>query len=314
MPLNSFLKHRGRFNTVSLDDLIMPVFVREAISGKQPVASMPGIFQYTLDEAVDHAKEIEALGLKAIILFGIPGAKDAQGSAAFASNGIVQRTIRAIKNTTKDLIVIADCCLCQYTLDGNCGLVDNGTIDNDDTRNVLKKIAVSQARAGADIIAPSGMITRMVRSIRKGLDDSGFNATKIMAYSAKYASHFYGPFREAGGSSFQGNVRETQLDYTDSESCIDKVTADIHEGADITMVKPALSYLDIISKIRRATDVPLAVYNVSGEYAMVKFAAQQNAVNEHRVVHEMLSAMKRAGADFIITYFAKEFALQAVNE
>ena len=308
MNTEQFVSHNGRFKEVYLNDLIMPIFIREDIKSKNPVKSMPGIFQYSVEEATQKAKEIEDLGIPAIILFGIPRKKDERGSEAYNPNGIIQQAIGSIKKNTKELILIADCCLCEYTKDGECGIACDGTIDNDTTLNLLKEISLSQAKAGADIIAPSGMISKMVASIRTALEENNFKNTKIMSYSAKYASNFYGPFREACGSEFQGGVRKTQLDYRDSESSVKEVLEDIREGADIVMVKPALSYLDIIAKVRQSTDMTLAAYNVSGEYSMVKFAAQNSAINEEKVVNEILSSIKRAGADFIITYFAEDVA------
>ncbi|MBF0252421.1 MAG: porphobilinogen synthase [Candidatus Omnitrophica bacterium] len=313
MKVDNFLLHKGRHKKVSVSDLVMPIFVREDITAKNPVASMPGIFQYTLDEAALKAAELEKLGIPAVILFGIPSKKDNLGSNAYTENGIVQQAVRAIKKKTKDLIVITDCCLCEYTLDGECGVLCENTIDNDTTRELLGKIAVSQANAGADIIAPSGMITNMVSTIRTALNKAGYTNTKIMSYSVKYASNFYGPFREAGGSNFKGKVRSTQIDPMNAEISIKKVLTDINEGADITMVKPALSYLDIISKVRAVTDIALAAYNVSGEYSMIKFAAANNAVDEIKIVNEILLSMKRAGADIIITYFAESFAKSRIS-
>ena len=308
--------NNNRFKPVSVSDLIMPIFVREGIESRQEILSMPGVFQFTIDEAVDKALEVEKLGIQAVILFGIPLQKDDTGSGSFNMNGIVQKAIRAIKQKTTDLIVIADCCMCEYTTNGECGLMIDYTIDNDTTRETLKKIAISQAKAGADIIAPSGMITRMVEIIRNALDDEGFNDKKIMSYSAKYASNFYGPFRDAGGSAFTGESRSTQLDCLDIDAAaaVKEILEDIKEGADFTMVKPALSYLDIIAKVRSETDTTLAAFNVSGEYSMVKFAAKNGAADEAKIVNEILLSIKRAGADLIITYFAEDVAKRLTKE
>ncbi|MFH1504981.1 MAG: porphobilinogen synthase [Candidatus Omnitrophota bacterium] len=314
MNIEKLLNHKGRHKKVAVEDLIMPIFVREDIESKNLVSSMPGIFQYTVGEAVDKALEIEKLAIPAIIIFGIPRQKSDTGDEAFNSKGIVQKAIRAIKQKSANLIVIADCCLCAYTKNGECGLIVDGTIDNDLTREALKKIAVSQAQAGADIIAPSGMITYGVEVIRKALDQRGFSDRKIMSYSAKYASSFYSPFREAGGTAFAGPQRKTQLDSFNTRLGVEKVLEDIKQGADFTMVKPALSYLDVIAKVRCLTDISLVAYNVSGEYSLVKFAAQNGAIDEIKVTNEILLSIKRAGADLIITYFAEDLARRLLKK
>lgn len=270
---------------------------------------MPGCFQESIDEVVKTAKEVYSLGIPAVILFGIPEHKDELGSGAYDDEGVVQRAIRDIKDKVPELYVITDVCLCEYTSHGHCGIVEQGDVDNDRTLDLLAREAVSHARAGADMVAPSDMMDGRVEAIRAALDDEGFENIPIMSYAAKYASAFYGPFREAAESTPQfGDRRSYQMDPANRREAIREVALDIEEGADIVMVKPALSYLDIISDIRYNFDVPVAAYNVSGEYSLVKAAARLGWVDEQRIMMEILTSIKRAGADLILTYFAKEAA------
>ncbi len=296
---------------VSKDDLILPLFIDENIAhGSKPIESMPGQYRHSIEHSVEEVMEARSLGIKSIIIFGIPARKDEAGSEAYNDNGVVQRAVRQIKNEIDDVVIITDLCLCEYTTHGHCGLVENGRILNDPTLDVLAKIAVSQANAGADIVAPSGMMDGMVHAIRAALDDSGFTDTAIMSYSAKYSSALYGPFREAADSAYKfGDRSSYQMDFANAREAIREVELDINEGADIVMVKPALFYLDIISRVRaRFDDVPLAAYNVSGEYTMLKSAADKGYLKHDELIMECLTAIKRAGADLIITYFAKEAA------
>ncbi len=294
---------------LSTDDLVMPLFVREGIEKAVPIESMPGNFQWPVEALVKRCAEIASLGIPAVILFGVPQEKDAEASSAVSDQGIVQTAVRAIKESVGDLAVITDVCLCEYTDHGHCGMVrEDGAVDNDATLEVLASQALSHARAGADIVAPSDMMDGRVGRIRRALDESGFRDVAIMAYSAKFASAFYGPFREAAGSAPQfGDRRGYQMDFN-AEEALREVALDIEEGADIVMVKPALAYLDIVRRVKERFGVPLAVYNVSGEYAMLKAAARNGWLDEKRVMMEMLFAMKRAGADFILTYWAEEAA------
>jgi len=286
------------------------MFVSETAAQPEPIKAMPGIFRFPIDEAMAEAQRIFDLGIPAVLLFGIPAKKDATGSASLDPDGIVQRSIKKIKQSCPDLIVAADVCLCEYTHHGHCGIIRNNTVDNDATIDILARQAVSFARAGADIVAPSDMMDGRVKAIRRGLDESDFLNTIIMAYSAKYASAFYGPFREAAGSTPQfGDRKGYQMDCGNAREALGEIAADIHEGADIVMVKPALAYLDIISKAKEKFDVPLAAYNVSGEYSMVKLAAAKGFADERALTLEILTAIKRAGADIIISYHAPDVAL-----
>lgn len=298
-----------RETSLSHDDFIYPLFVTFGKGIKKEVSSMPGCFQESIDEVIKTAKEVYSLGIPAVILFGIPEHKDEMGSEAYSDEGVVQRAIREIKDKVPELYVITDVCLCEYTSHGHCGIIEKGDVVNDRTLDLLAREAVSHARAGADMVAPSDMMDGRVKAIRAALDDEGFEHIPIMSYAAKYASAFYGPFREAAESSPQfGDRRSYQMDPANRREAIKEVALDIEEGADIVMVKPALSYLDIISDIRYNFDVPVAAYNVSGEYSLVKAAARLGWVDEQRIMMEILTSIKRAGADLILTYFAKEAA------
>lgn len=290
-------------------DFIYPLFVIPGKGVQNPITSMPECFQESPDIAVESAKEAFSLGIPAVILFGIPDKKDEIGSSAYDDSGVVQQTVRAIKDTIPDMIIITDVCLCEYTSHGHCGIIKNGKVDNDSTLEVLALEALSHARAGADIVAPSDMMDGRVGYIRKALDQEGFTDTVILSYAAKYASAFYGPFREAAQSAPAfGDRRSYQMDPANRREALKEVALDIEEGADIVMVKPALAYLDIISDVKRSFNVPVAAYNVSGEYSMVKAAAKLGWLNEDAVMLEILTAIKRAGADLILTYFAKRAA------
>jgi porphobilinogen synthase len=270
---------------------------------------MPGVFQLSADELVREAAEVNELGIPAILLFGIPEAKDEMGSEAYASNGIVQRAVKELKERVSDLCVVTDVCLCEYTSHGHCGVVKDGDVDNDATLELLARTALSHAEAGADMVAPSDMMDGRVAVIRDTLDESGLTDTLIMAYAAKYASSFYGPFRDAAHSTPQfGDRRSYQMDPANSDEAIREISLDVEEGADIIMVKPALAYLDVIRRASVEFDLPLAAYNVSGEYSMIKAAAEKGWLDEERVMTEVLTGIKRAGADIIITYFAKNAA------
>jgi len=288
---------------------IYPLFVRAGRGIRQPVASMPGVFQLSQDTAADEAQEVRDLGIPAVILFGLPEKKDEKGSEAYASDGVVQEAVRAIKDRCPNLVVITDVCLCEYTSHGHCGVLRGRDVDNDPTLEILARIAVSHAQAGADMVAPSDMMDGRVGAIREALDAEGFPQTAVMAYSAKYCSAFYGPFREAAESAPQfGDRRAYQMDPPNAREALREIQLDIEEGADIIMVKPALAYLDIIRRVREEFDWPVAAYNVSGEYAMIKAAAANGWLDEQRAMMEVLTAIHRAGADQIITYFAKDAA------
>ncbi|MCP8307580.1 MAG: porphobilinogen synthase [archaeon] len=289
-------------------DLIYPIFVDESAKVPTPIKSMPGYSRLPIQYVVGEVKQATEQGIKAVILFGIPSKKDETGSKAFAMDGIIQKTIHNLKNEfSNQIVVITDVCICEYTTHGHCGIVKDGEIINDLTLEILQKVAISHAQAGADIVAPSGMIDGQVKSIRKALDDSGFNQVGIMAYSAKYASCFYGPFREAVESKPKfGDRKSYQMGYGNPDEALREMELDISEGADIIMVKPALPYLDIIYRAKSKFRVPIAAYNVSGEYAMVKAAAKMGWIDERDAILEILTGIKRAGADLIITYFAKD--------
>ena len=290
-----------RETTLQVDDLIMPLFVVHGTGIRQEIAPMPGNYRLSVDQLTKEVKEIAALGIPAVILFGIPEHKDAYGSEAYAKDGIIQQAVRAIKDSVTDLLVITDTCLCEYTSHGHCGVVEHGSVKNDPTIELLAKAAVSQAEAGADMIAPSDMMDGRVAAIREALDTDGFEEVAIMAYAAKYASSFYGPFREAVEATPQfGDRRSYQMDSANAAEALREVALDIEEGADIVMVKPALAYLDIVWRIRTEFDVPVAAYNVSGEFAMVKAAARLGWLEEERAMCEILTAIKRAGADLIL--------------
>jgi porphobilinogen synthase len=303
--LRSLIRETG----LEPNNLIYPVFVGPGKDKAQPVSSMPGVAQLSVDRAAKECAEVGALGIPAVILFGIPEEKDAVGSEAYADSGVVQQAICAVKEKTPEMVVITDVCLCEYTDHGHCGVIKNGDVDNDSTLELLAKEALSHARAGADIIAPSDMMDGRVGAIRKALDGNGFSQTPIMAYAAKYASGFYGPFREAAESTPQfGDRRSYQMDPANSNEALREVELDIQEGADIVMVKPAMAYLDIIYRVKQKFGYPVAAYNVSGEYSMIKAAGQNGWIDEQRIMMEVLLAIRRAGADMILTYFAKDAA------
>jgi porphobilinogen synthase len=290
-------------------DFIYPLFVVEGRGVRTPVPSMPGIDNLSVDLAVEEAKRARAVGVPSVILFGIPGHKDPRGSGAWAEDGIVQKALRALKESVPELQLIADVCLCEYTDHGHCGVIRGGEVDNDQSLPLLAQMAVSCARAGADIVAPSDMMDGRVAAIRTALDGAGLSGTPILSYAAKYASGFYGPFREAAQSTPQfGDRRGYQMDPGNVREALKEVALDLEEGADMVMVKPALSYLDVITKVKQRFDVPLAAYNVSGEYAMVKAAAANGWIDGQRVMMEVLTSIKRAGADLILTYHAVEAA------
>ncbi len=300
------LRRLIRETTLSVSDLIYPMFVVHGHDTATEISAMPGCYQYSVDTLVMAAKELAALGIPGTILFGIPAMKDPLGSEAYADDGIIQQAVRAIKDAVPDLLVMTDVCLCEYTDHGHCGVIEAGEVQNDPTLELLVKESISHARAGADVIAPSDMMDGRVGAIRTALDENGYQNTPIMAYSAKYASAFYGPFREAAESTPQfGDRRAYQMDPANAEEALREVSLDIEEGADILMVKPALAYLDVIHRVKTEFQVPVAAYNVSGEYAMVKAAAENGWIDEERVALELLTSIKRAGADMILTYFAK---------
>ena len=298
-----------RETALSHNDLIYPLFVGPGKDTAHPVESMPGVSQLSADRAVKECEEAAALGIPAVILFGIPERKDSLGSEAYADSGVVQKAIRGIKEKVPELLVITDVCLCEYTDHGHCGIVKNGDVDNDSTLELLAKEALSHAKAGADIVAPSDMMDGRVGAIRKILDQNGFQQVAIMAYAAKYASGFYAPFREAAESAPQfGDRRSYQMDPANADEALREVELDIHEGADIIMVKPAMAYLDIVYRVKQKFGYPVAAYSVSGEYSMIKAAGQNGWIDEQRIMWEVLTAIKRAGADMILTYFAKDVA------
>lgn len=303
------LRRMVREIEVTRDDLVYPLFVAHGLDAKVEVPSMPGVYQLSVDLLRKEAEEVRSLGIPAVLLFGIPSTKDEAGSEAYAADGIVQKAVREIKKSLPDLVVITDVCLCEYTSHGHCGVIRDGEVANDETLDLLARTAVSHAEAGADIVAPSDMMDGRVASIREALDDRGFVNTAIMSYAAKFASAFYGPFRDAAGCAPRfGDRCGYQMDPPNRREALKEMSLDLEEGADILMVKPALAYLDVISDARASFDVPVAAYNVSGEYCMVKAAAEKGVIDEHRAVAEILTAIKRAGADIIITYSAKDFA------
>ncbi|MFW6357792.1 MAG: porphobilinogen synthase [Chroococcales cyanobacterium] len=308
-----FLRRMVRETTLTKNDLIYPLFAVPGEAIAQEVKSMPGVYQLSIDKIVEEAKEVYDLGIPAIILFGIPETKDTEATGAWHDHGIVQKAATAVKEAVPELVVIVDTCLCEYTNHGHCGYLEvgdlTGRVLNDPTLELLKKTAVSQAKAGADIIAPSGMMDGFVTAIREGLDEAGFKNIPILSYAAKYASAYYGPFRDAADSSPQfGDRRTYQMDPANTREALKEVELDIAEGADMLMVKPALSYMDIIWRVKEITHLPVAAYNVSGEYSMIKAAALNGWIDEERVVMETLISFKRAGADLILTYHAKDAA------
>jgi len=298
-----------RETSLSVNDLILPLFVIDGQDVKNPIPSMPGHFQLSIDNFLKTAEDAYQLGIPAIVLFGIPENKDPLGTRAYADDGIVQRATRAVKEKLPDLVVITDVCLCQYTDHGHCGVVEGDTIDNDASLDLIARTALSHARAGADMVAPSDMMDGRVGEIREILDENNFDQIPIMSYAAKYCSAYYGPFRSAADSAPKfGDRRTYQMDPANALEAIREVTMDIEEGADIIMVKPALAYLDIICRVREEIDLPLAAYNVSGEFSMIKAAEKMGWIDGSKVMMETLTAIKRAGADMILTYFAIEAA------
>jgi len=303
------IRNMVRETSLSVNDFVYPIFVVPGINIRQEIPSMPGQYHLSADQAAEAAKQAAELGIPAVLLFGLPEYKDAKGSSAWDMKSPVQRTMTIIKKALPDMLVIGDVCLCEYTDHGHCGVLKGHEVDNDPTLDLLARVAVSQAKAGADIIAPSDMMDGRVAAIREALDVEGFSNRSIMAYSAKYASGFYGPFREAADSAPKfGDRRAYQMDPANVREALREVDLDVSEGADIIMVKPALAYLDVISKVRSGFELPVAAYNVSGEYAMVKAAAANGWIEEQRTTMEILVGIKRAGADIIITYHALEAA------
>ena len=301
-----------RETTLSPAHLIYPLFVAPGKGLRRELPSLPGCFHLSADQAAREAEEVEKLGIGGVILFGLPSAKDPVGSEGYADDGVVQEGIRAIRAACKDLLVVTDVCLCEYTSHGHCGVVENGEVQNDPTLALLAKMAVSHAKAGAHVVAPSDMMDGRVGAIRKALDEAGYASLPILSYAAKYASAFYGPFREAADSAPQfGDRRGYQMDPANVREALKEVRLDVEEGADIVMVKPALPYLDVIRAVAETSDRPVAAYNVSGEYAMVKAAAARGWVDEDRLMREILTSIRRAGADVILTYHAKDFARRA---
>ncbi|MBI5526359.1 MAG: porphobilinogen synthase [Deltaproteobacteria bacterium] len=303
------LRAMVRETEIQTNDFIYPLFVVPGKNVKAPVKSMPGVFQLSIENIVKEAASALAVGVPAVILFGIPSHKDERGSEGYARGGIVQKAVAALKKDLPELVVITDVCLCEYTSHGHCGLIRSGDVDNDATLGLLARMAVSHAEAGADMVAPSDMMDGRVAAIRDALGRKGFDTLPIMSYAAKYASGFYGPFRDAAESAPKfGDRRGYQMDPPNWREAIREVALDIEEGADIVMVKPALAYLDVLSRVRDEFDVPVAAYNVSGEFSMIKAAAQNGWIDHDRVMMEVLTAIKRAGADLILTYFAKDAA------
>ncbi|MFQ5707971.1 MAG: porphobilinogen synthase [bacterium] len=303
------IRRMVRETRLSLDDLIYPLFVTHEKNTRKAIPSMAGQYQLSIDHLVEEAQIVKTLGIPAIILFGIPERKDAVGSDSYSENGIIQQALKAVKETVSGLMIITDVCFCEYTDHGHCGVIKNNDVDNDATLELLARQAVSHAKAGADMVAPSGMIDGMVGAIREGLDAAGFRKIPILSYAVKYASSFYGPFRDAVESAPQfGDRRTHQMDPANIREAVREAELDVQEGADILMVKPALAFLDVIRRIRERFEQPLAAYNVSGEYAMVKAAAQNGWIDEKAVTLEILTSIKRAGADLILTYHAKDVA------
>ncbi|ROL57702.1 porphobilinogen synthase [Bacteroidetes/Chlorobi group bacterium Naka2016] len=309
LRMNPIVRNMVAETVLTKNDLIYPLFVIHGEKVKNPVKSMPGVYQMSIDVLVDECKSIVDLGIPAIILFGIPEHKDPMGSDAYSENGIIQRAVRSIKKEVKDLVIITDVCLCEYTSHGHCGILDGESIDNDKSLEIYSKIALTQVQAGADMVAPSDMMDGRVQKIRRTLDEHGYVNVPIMSYSAKFASSLYGPFREAAqGAPKFGDRKSHQMDYRNSDEAVREAEQDIIEGADIVMVKPAGLYLDIIHRIKATFQVPVAAYQVSGEYAMIKAAGANGWLDEEKVMIESLFAIKRAGADLILTYFAKDIA------
>jgi porphobilinogen synthase len=306
---STLIRRIVRETRLGVENLILPMFAVHGRGVREPIGPMPGVFRLSVDELLKEAKDAASMGIPAVLLFGIPQSKDPRGSEAYAEDGIVQQVARAVKETIPDLLVITDVCLCQYTSHGHCGLVEDGRVKNDASVELLARVALSHVESGADLVAPSDMMDGRVGAIRETLDEAGYTETPIMAYSAKYASAFYGPFREAAESAPQfGDRRSYQMDPGNAAEAMREVGLDVDEGADIVMVKPALPYLDVIARVRQEFALPLAAYSVSGEYAMIKAAAQLGWLDEERCMLEALTAIRRAGADLVITYFAREAA------
>ena len=309
MRVNEAFRSLVRETSLSSDNLIYPLFVQSGKKVREPIISMPGIFRLSVDQLAKEAKECLGLGVNHVILFGLPDKKDPVGSGAHAKDGIIQRAIKEIKNKAPELMVSTDVCLCEYTSHGHCGILIDGRVDNDSTLEVLARTALSHAKAGADMVAPSDMMDGRVSEIRAALDENNFHMTPIMSYAVKYASAFYGPFRDAADCAPQeGDRRSYQMDPANVREALREATLDVDEGADILMVKPAVAYLDVVSRLHDEFDLPIAAYHVSGEFAMIKAAAEKGWLDEERVVHETLLSIRRAGADIIITYFAKDAA------
>ncbi len=309
MRESPILRHLAQETRISISDFIYPIFVTHGRGVRNPIDPMPGMYQLSLDNLIAEIDEVVSLGIGAVLLFGLPATKDPEGTEAYESSGIIQEAIRVIKQTAPNMLVMTDVCLDEFTDHGHCGVIRNGRVDNDATLELLARMAVCQAEAGADVVAPSAMMDGQVAAIRSGLDSAGFEHLPIMAYSAKYASSFYGPFRVAADSAPQfGDRRGYQMDVANSREAMREIQMDIDEGADIIMVKPALSYLDVIAQAREAFSYPMAAYNVSGEYSMVKAATENEWIDGQRITMEILTSIKRAGADMIISYHAKEAA------
>jgi porphobilinogen synthase len=303
------LRKMVRETALAVDDFVYPLFVTHGRGLREPIGSMPGQHRLSVDELVKECKDAAGMGIPAVLLFGLPAEKDPRGSEAWAEDGIVQQAVRGVKDSVPDLLVVTDVCLCEYTSHGHCGVVEDGAVRNDPTLELLARTAVSHAEAGADVIAPSDMMDGRVGAIREALDEASFAETPIMAYSAKYASVFYGPFREAADSTPQfGDRRSYQMDPANAQEAMREIALDLDEGADIVMVKPALPYLDIIARAKQEFGVPLAAYSVSGEYAMIRAAGRLGWLDEERAILEALTSIRRAGADIVITYFAKDAA------
>ncbi|HNT91908.1 MAG TPA: porphobilinogen synthase [Smithellaceae bacterium] len=306
---NENFRRLTRETIISVDNFVYPLFVVSGKGVKKPIASMPGHFQLSVDNLVEEARAVQALKIPALLLFGIPDKKDEKASGAYAKDGIIQQAVKAVKGAVPEILVITDVCLCEYTSHGHCGIVEQGNVLNDASLELLAKTALSQAQAGADMVAPSAMMDGQVGAIREALDENALENVPIMAYAAKYASAFYGPFREAAESAPQfGDRKAYQMDPANADEAMREISLDVAEGADIIMVKPALPYLDIIYRAKQEFDLPLAAYNVSGEYSMIKAAAQAGWLDEEKTMLETLTAIKRAGADIIITYWAKDAA------
>ena len=303
------LRKMVRETQLRIDDLVYPLFAVHGRGVREPIASMPGQFRLSVDELLRECKDAASMGIPAVLLFGLPAEKDPRGTEAYADDGIIQQAVRAVKETIPDLLVVTDVCLCEYTSHGHCGVVEGGRVKNDATLDLLARTAVSHVEAGADMVAPSDMMDGRVAAIREALDETGSQETPIMAYSAKYASAFYGPFREAADSTPQfGDRRAYQMDPANSIEAMREVALDVDEGADIVMVKPALPYLDVIARVKSEFGLPVAAYSVSGEYAMLRAAGQLGWLDEEAAMMEALTGIRRAGADIVITYFAKEVA------